>query len=167
MEHTQICERMDAQFWIRRKMWWLANPSACKTCEGTGEWYDSGTYWEPPDGGPCTCVEEGRCPLCGFQHDEEYELGCEDEVGNIIPCIKCGWTGKRAGDVCPPRYELCDCWNEFQFRYDEENKKIKGYARMYLNSLEKIARLAYKNHLDDEEMLFALNQVNFMFVEEN
>jgi hypothetical protein len=77
------------------KAWHERWPQACKTCEGAGGFHYPGDRENPPDWDTCTCIEEAKCPRCGFCNwDEDNEAE--------TPCIKCGWNwGKGPDDAAP------------------------------------------------------------------
>jgi len=66
-----------------RRRW----PNHCKECGGWGEWYSMGSWNDPPDGGPCKCVENGICPRCASARLRYNEPTDEDY------CLDCGYRG--------------------------------------------------------------------------
>lgn len=112
MEHEKGCiaarERYEA--WI--KQW----PNHCKKCYGTGSYYDHGTYWDPPDSGPCGCIEEGKCPRCGKQ--VEVRNTCVDIFTDEHYFCECGWSdiaveNGEEGMACP----LYECFCNYDTRW--------------------------------------------------
>lgn len=94
--HTQEC--LEAQ--AARKAWEARYPNYCKECLGNGGFYDPGTYWDPPDFGPCSsCWEQNICPRCG--HAEAFEPDAFTP-----PCLYCGWYDSP--ESSPPAAE-CIC----------------------------------------------------------
>lgn len=109
VKHTQLCQGAQAT----RAAWLAQWPDHCPICEGQGEWQSPGSYWEPPDGGACSCVENGFCPRC------HGVLEFRDRAGAVVDpdtfyndcfayCPACGWDENPANrqpdfaclDVC-------------------------------------------------------------------
>jgi hypothetical protein len=62
-------------------------PAYCLICGGTGYLSVPATRDQPEDGGPCSCVESGHCPLCAqvitFEEHDHCDYGA---------CGSCGWN---------------------------------------------------------------------------
>ena len=96
------CNLKADQAKAERVAWWEQHPYACTGCEGAGEFREPDSYDTPGFAGPCECVEDGRCPLCGkigTLINIETNPSCSDK--------NCGWTGKRQGDVAPDGSFCC------------------------------------------------------------
>lgn len=98
MVHNDACnERQKAVETFKAK-----HPKHCTTCGGSGAWYSHGSRDEPPDGGPCGCVEAGKCPLCA----SDVRM-IETEHADYSKCDTCGWDeqaiieGKALPEICP------------------------------------------------------------------
>lgn len=68
-KHTWQCIDLHLQIADCKRDW----PDYCRKCSGWGAHYFPGTMWDPPDCDVCECINEGRCPRCGHQHDEDWE----------------------------------------------------------------------------------------------
>jgi len=67
---------------IERCNWRHAHPFYCRTCYGYGVLQEIESYDTPGFSGPCVCVEDSICPLCGS--------GTLIDDGRY--CSTCGWT---------------------------------------------------------------------------
>ena len=112
VKHTPECIQSEQEL----REFTAKHPHMCGSCGGRGSWHDFGTYWDPPDGGPCdACVEQGICPQCG---DNRLILR-EGEHYDHCVCEGCGWDEQKANDPTPndapypvmPEYE-CWCWED-------------------------------------------------------
>ena len=91
--HTAQCNEAQAAV----VAWKEAHPNYCHKCHGAGV---VGSAW---DNEPCeSCVCEGRCPVCGFQHGEGW---CEGEYET------CEYCGHVIGEYGCPEVD-CDCGRE-------------------------------------------------------
>ena len=94
----------------KQEAWDALWPLACKECHATGvvSWYE---HIDEFGGMIChdaceACLGKSRCPRCGHQHDENWNL--EDEH----PCTSCGWSPEINGDDMVRPYFSCDCLEE-------------------------------------------------------
>jgi len=108
MKHKPECLERTAKEKQELDSWLALYPNHCTSCGGAGAWSSPGSFWEPPDGGPCGCVEDGKCPRCG------KETLMENHFENEIPCPNCGWNwGKNKDDIIPSQQEWpCECEQE-------------------------------------------------------
>ena len=117
MTHSAECtRRLEAMKAFEAKY-----PKYCRSCGGTGSWYDPGVRYHsdgsgtPPDGGPCVCIEEGHCPLCAGALLLQTQIA-NGIAGDYSRCIVCGWDewkimqGKAQAESLP---EVdCYCYEE-------------------------------------------------------
>lgn len=110
VRHTWQCIDLHLQIADYERDW----PNHCRKCGGWGGFSCPGTYWEPPDYVPCAaCVEDGICPRCGHQHDEDWEG--ED-------CEECYWhydTGGILEAECHCNEPEDDWWQDEPFSYND------------------------------------------------
>lgn len=105
MACNPTCHNFDIA--LRQKEWDKKYPNGCHACGGSGveSWTENGAphgagYWPMDMQDVCSsCVARGCCPLCAYQHGEDWE-GEE--------CRRCGWT--IDGDtMLRPEYDFCYC----------------------------------------------------------
>lgn len=100
-EHTPECLEQQK----RHDEWVAMWPNFCRACGGGGAIVTYGHRYYPDGSGepdwvdPCSCVEEGQCPRCGFK-------GLDEDGGE---CSICGWTYncndcEPADCICGPDY---------------------------------------------------------------
>lgn len=100
MNHTDQCVSAKARWQRAKEKFEESHPAFCRKCGGTGQ-VGSGTIDRDtgfPDVESCSCVEEGRCPLCA----SALTVDCV--------CEECGWgTPGSAPEflIDPPE---CFCW---------------------------------------------------------
>ena len=90
-------------------------PRYCRQCGATGaiSFTENGAphgagYWPMPMVDVCpSCVENGRCPLCGEDLPEE-----QIDTGKQLSCPACGWIEGKAGQPMPPD---APCYAEIEF----------------------------------------------------
>jgi hypothetical protein len=112
--HSTACDAACEALREWRARW----PNACASCSASGQWYDAGDRWTPPDGGPCAvCVEAGTCPRCGnaaWPVDRplgDFENAFEDEPSTWPSCPHCGYAHGAEPDDREPVAD-CFCWEE-------------------------------------------------------
>lgn len=100
VEHTDNCNRRHAA-----KLAYDAKyPNSCRKCQGMGFISWPATRMDPGDSEPCAdCMDEGKCPRCGAQHDENWNM---DETLTDV-CTECGWD-PQSGDCRPD--DDCNCF---------------------------------------------------------
>lgn len=104
IKHTDGCNKRHAA-----KLAYDAKyPDACKACHGSGRLTapatreDAGLDEMCPD-----CMCNGRCPRCGHQHDEQWNLWLDDDRDPRADCCDaCGWD-PTSGDCRPD--DDCGC----------------------------------------------------------
>lgn len=112
--HNKACEQMQQAL----RDFDAAHPACCRTCGGSGAWYDPGVRYHrdgsgtPPDGGPCDdCVGAGECPLCAQPIATEEKDGSDYGL-----CAACGWDEHAIATGAAPlviRPDVdCNCWLE-------------------------------------------------------
>lgn len=113
MKHTARCDANRGS-WAEMRAEYVAKwPKSCRKCDASGGMEVSdrvpyGSTWvSMPSTEPCPeCMEQGKCPRCGF-------TGMSEDWETPTPCAQCGWQwGDKPGDRCPPEWD-CDCW-EFE-----------------------------------------------------
>lgn len=125
MQHSEQClkeQETRNQLIKEYKNKW---PNYCRSCGGWGGsvFYQShpygSTYANEEMWDPCTdCIEDGKCPRCGWEMPEdEFEETLEFGV-----CRKCGWREDKP-DGLPEPLDWCMCWEEEERRMQEEAEK--------------------------------------------
>lgn len=112
MVHSQKCLNEQAKIAKAIKAFDAKYPNFCKKCDGAGLHVSNGSYWVPPDVDPCdACVGQGKCPMCGKQHGDDWQGdACE-----------CGWNWDGDGVEHRPEYdEFCSCEFEPKFIIEDE-----------------------------------------------
>jgi len=101
VSHTAECEKTRAMEAAAREAYEKEWPNYCQRCGG---WGSIASGWdgdpESSDVGPCSCVEEGRCPRCGersLNEDGDYCFGCQ-------------WIDGKSDGL--PEVGACLCWTE-------------------------------------------------------
>ena len=120
--HSEACQAAkDAA-----DLWREQHPDFCKTCGGSG-FVDAS---DPSVGlwgnEPCEdCVCEGKCPVCGHQHGEDWN---NDEAISVAwtPCEVCGWTE----DKLPPQWE-CFCYDPEKDWHEEWDRELATMLAEY------------------------------------
>lgn len=72
--------------WRRSIEWHKRWPNACGSCNGAGYHHYAGSYWEPPQDDPCSCIEDGKCPRCGDEIMFVADAYCDKAT-----CLNCYW----------------------------------------------------------------------------
>lgn len=118
IEHTQACVVAQANY----EIWSADHPKHCQKCHGHGS---NGAPSDPSVGmygaEPCEeCLGKGICPVCGTQHDEDWDSN---------NCTGCGWSWEGESEspwqdcCCHEQYEVfsADEWNlEGEAGYDAQ-----------------------------------------------
>lgn len=120
VEHTENCKKAQAAV----EAFKAAHPDHCKTCGGHGS---NGQPSDPSvglyDPEPCEdCIGQGRCPVCGHQHDEEWD-------GEA--CEACGWNWDPKLSVVSAPWHECECgmdWQPDQAEIDFQRKAAEEVA---------------------------------------
>lgn len=121
--HKESCLAAQARIKAAQDAFLAKWPNFCKSCWGAGGHTSPGDFYQPPDWQPCFCLDNGRCPLCGKQHNEDWEA---DEC-------ECGWTydghGMNEKDIVYPieSMDWCDCFEPTQEELDEM-KRVREQA---------------------------------------
>lgn len=108
-KHSPACDEAVRRLRVFDATW----PGACKACGGRGFWNDPGSYYRPPDGGPCpSCVEQDLCPMCGASGLTSVERELEDS----FKCQSCVWDERKIDEGTfmaefRPDFD-CSCWEE-------------------------------------------------------
>lgn len=112
IEHTQECEQKTEERYKLIQNWRETWPDHCQDCEGEAVKIDQDRHTGAVDVDWCpSCLEEGICPRCKFQIFPKDRL---EDINTAHPnCLVCGWgQGEQynEGDVCPPPYQECRCF---------------------------------------------------------
>jgi len=87
-------------------------PNACRKCQGYGFHTAPATREDPGLHEFCECLADGRCPRCGHQHNENWNLYLDDVEPVADYCEACGWdpeSGDRRPDDDCNCFETPDC----------------------------------------------------------
>lgn len=114
--HTRKCREDFLLSLGRYEDWKWRWPDYCVFCDAAGmkTWsenqapHGSGMRWMEPFEELCEeCILKGKCPRCGYQHEEDWN---DDEYD---ACEFCGWNwDKDADDILPFCENECMCWRE-------------------------------------------------------
>lgn len=124
INHTEYCQKQQAEYREAVEKYDQNWPNACKACGGAGYFvyaYDpspSGVSLAPGylyDADPCeACIEQGKCPRCG-----KAAWTDDDWNGEFATCPHCGWTDNPKADQ-PDRVRPvepdCYCWESWNLQ---------------------------------------------------
>jgi hypothetical protein len=140
--HTQQCIEETQRILALQQEYDTCYSNWCRTCHGVGYnvWYEDVVG----DGGPSMpmsepcydCVAQGKCPRCGHQHDENWQVnrsGPTDDPRDD-PCENCDWSWGYGGR---PELDYCDC-GEDAWRIEQEELEAMRYVPLTDVELEEI-----------------------------
>lgn len=100
--HTVSCDAARAAARAAAAAYAARFPGYCRHCGGEGWIYFPGTREVQGGAEACSlCLELGRCPGCGTEHEALTEWGTDS-----FACPACGW----ANDSHPGEHDGCDCY---------------------------------------------------------